>query len=81
MYEAREGDFNYVIRRRSFRRGKTVWRWEARHAQSGVFLDAGSSIRSHDHAKTSALNAISQALKKTLGPARDQLTWTTDKEE
>jgi hypothetical protein len=30
LYENQEGDFAYTIRRRTFRGGKTVWRWEVR---------------------------------------------------
>jgi hypothetical protein len=58
MYESREGDFAYTIRRRTFRSGKTVWRWEVRHSTGDDFVDCGISLRSHDAAETSALNAI-----------------------
>jgi len=56
MYENREGDFAYTIRRRTFRSGKTVWRWEVRRSED--FVDSGVSLRSHDAAETSALDAI-----------------------
>jgi len=58
MYENQEGDFAYTIRRRTFRGGKTVWRWEVRRRISDVFVDCGISLRSHDAAETSALSAI-----------------------
>jgi hypothetical protein len=58
MYENHEGDFAYTIRRRTFRSGKTVWRWEVRHSVGDNFVDAGVSLRSHDAAETSALDAI-----------------------
>ena len=58
MYENHEGDFAYTIRRRTFRSGKTVWRWEVRHSIGDNFLDSGISLRSHDAAETSALDAI-----------------------
>ena len=58
MYESREGDFAYTIRRRTFRSGKTVWRWEVRHTIGNYFVDSGISLRSHDAAETSALDAI-----------------------
>jgi hypothetical protein len=58
MYENREGDFAYTIRRRTFRSGKTVWRWEVRHSIGNDYVDAGISLRSHDAAETSALDAI-----------------------
>ena len=58
MYENREGDFAYTIRRRTFRSGKTVWRWEVRRIIGDDFVDCGISVRSHDAAETSALNAI-----------------------
>ena len=58
MYENHEGDFVYTIRRRTFRSGKTVWRWEVRHSIGDNFLDSGISLRSRDAAETSALGAI-----------------------
>jgi hypothetical protein len=58
MYENHEGDFAYTIRRRTFRSGKTVWRWEVRRGIGNDFVDSGISLRSHDAAKTSALDAI-----------------------
>jgi hypothetical protein len=58
MYENREGEFAYTIRRRTFRGGKTVWRWEVRHGTESEFVDCGISLRSHDAAETSALDAI-----------------------
>jgi hypothetical protein len=58
MYENHEGDFAYTIRRRTFRSGKTVWRWEVRRSTGDHFVDCGISLRSHDAAKTSALDAI-----------------------
>ena len=58
MYENHEGDFAYTIRRRTFRSGKTVWRWEVRHSVGDNFVDSGVSLRSHDAAETSALDAI-----------------------
>jgi hypothetical protein len=58
MYENREGEFAYTIRRRTFRGGKTVWRWEVRRGTESEFVDCGISLRSHDAAETSALDAI-----------------------
>jgi hypothetical protein len=58
MYENREGDFVYTIRRRTFRGGKTVWRWEVRREIDNDFIDCGISLRSHDAAETSALDAV-----------------------
>jgi hypothetical protein len=58
MYENREGEFAYTIRRRTFRGGKTVWRWEVRRGRESQFVDCGISMRSHDAAETSALDAI-----------------------
>ena len=58
MYEKREGEFAYTIRRRTFRGGKTVWRWEVRRGTESEFVDCGTSLRSHDAAETSALHAI-----------------------
>jgi hypothetical protein len=58
MYQNHEGDFVYTIRRRTFRSGKTVWRWEVRRSTGDDFLDSGVSLRSHDAAETSALGAI-----------------------
>ena len=58
MYENQEGDFAYTIRRRTFRSGKTVWRWEVRRSTGDDFVDCGISLRSHDAAETSALDAI-----------------------
>ena len=58
MYENQEGDFAYTIRRRTFRGGKTVWRWEVRSRIGDAFVDCGVSLRSHDAAETSALAAI-----------------------
>jgi hypothetical protein len=60
MYENHEGDFAYTIRRRTFRSGKTVWRWEVRRSIGDAFVDCGISLRSHDAAETSALDAIFQ---------------------
>jgi hypothetical protein len=58
MYENQEGDFAYTIRRRTFRSGKTVWRWEVRRLIGDAFVDCGISLRSHDAAETSALDTI-----------------------
>jgi hypothetical protein len=58
MYENREGEFLYTIRRRTFRSGKTVWRWEVRRGIENAFIDCGISLRSHDAAESSALNAV-----------------------
>jgi hypothetical protein len=58
MYENREGEFAYTIRRRTFRGGKTVWRWEVRRGTQSEFVDCGVSLRSHDAAETSARGAI-----------------------
>ena len=58
MYENHEGDFAYTIRRRTFRSGKTVWRWEVRRGVGNDFVESGVSLRSHDAAETSALDAI-----------------------
>jgi hypothetical protein len=58
MYENHEGDFIYTIRRRTFRSGKTVWRWEVRRGADSEFIDCGISLRSHDAAETSALDAV-----------------------
>lgn len=58
MYQNHEGDFAYTIRRRTFRSGKTVWRWEVRRSIGDDFVDCGISLRSHDAAETSALDAI-----------------------
>jgi hypothetical protein len=60
MYEARNGDYTYSIRRHTFRSGKTVWAWEVRH-WSGPYLDSGISLLSLDAAKSAALEAISLA--------------------
>jgi len=69
MYENREGDFAYTIRRRTFRGGKTVWRWEVR--RSDYFVDSGVSLRSHDAAETSALDTIFRCnLDHTLAKVR-----------
>ena len=58
MYDNQEGDFAYTIRRGNLRGGKTVWRWEVRRRISDAFLERGISLRSHDAAETSALDAI-----------------------
>jgi hypothetical protein len=58
MYENREGEFAYTIRRRTFRGGKTVWRWEVRRGTRSEFVDCGISLRSRNAAETSALGAI-----------------------
>jgi hypothetical protein len=58
MYENREGEFAYTIRRRRFRGGKTAWRWEVRRGAASEFVDCGVSLRSHAAAETSALDAI-----------------------
>ena len=58
MYEKREGDFGYTIGRRTFRSGRTIRRWEVRRGPRKRFVDSGISLRSHDAAETSALDAI-----------------------
>jgi len=65
MYEATEGEFSYTIRKHRFRSGKASWTWHVRHTASGSFVDGGTSLRSHDHAKTAAINSIYEAELKT----------------
>jgi hypothetical protein len=61
MYEAREGVYSYSIHRHRFRNGAASWTWQVRHTVSGCFVNAGTSVRSHAHAETEALGAISEA--------------------
>ncbi len=68
MYRDREGAFEYSIRRRTFRSGKTVWHWEVRRLTDNAFLKAGVSLRSHDAAKTAAFEAVLVA-ERALEPA------------
>jgi hypothetical protein len=65
MYEDREGEFGFTIQRHHFSTGKASWLWHVRHLPSGCLVDTGSSLRSHDHAKTAALDAIWDAELKT----------------
>jgi hypothetical protein len=58
MFEANEGDFAYGIRRRNSTTGGTSWHWEIRHRGTALVARAGYSVRSHDAAKTAALEAI-----------------------
>ena len=60
MYENHAGDFAYTIRRRTFRGGRTVWRWEVRRSIGDLFIDCGISLRSHAAAESAALGAIFQ---------------------
>jgi hypothetical protein len=63
MYENRESGFAYTIRRRTFRGGRTVWRWEVRRDIGDDFVDCGISLRSHDAAETSALDTIFSTIR------------------
>jgi hypothetical protein len=65
MYEDREGEFVFTIQRHRFSTGRASWMWRVCHVPSGCLVDAGSSPRSHDHAKTAAFNAIWDAELKT----------------
>jgi hypothetical protein len=58
MSEDQDGEFAYSVRQQTYRSGTTVWRWEVRHRDTGDVLDAGTSLRSHDAAKTAAKDAI-----------------------
>jgi hypothetical protein len=61
MYEDREGDFSYSVRKHRFHSGKASWIWQVHHAPSGSFVEGGTSLRSHDHAKSAACNSIFSA--------------------
>lgn len=57
MFEAMEDGFAYTIRRHD-RDGGASWHWEVRELTSGRLTQAGVSGRSHDAAKTAALEVI-----------------------
>jgi hypothetical protein len=65
MYEDREGEFAYTIQKHRLGGSKAGWTWHVHHIPSGHLVDAGSSLRSHDHAKTAAFKAIWSAELKT----------------
>jgi hypothetical protein len=69
MYEGHEGEFSYSILRQRLASDQTGWTWQVRHSASGDIVNAGTSLRSHEHAKTAAFNAIWDVERKP-GPAR-----------
>jgi hypothetical protein len=69
MYEDREGGFSYSILRRRSSSGEVIWIWQVRHTRSGRNCDAGTSLRSHSHAKTAVFESISLAKLKDWASA------------
>lgn len=56
MYESREGDFRYVIERRTDATGASRWHWSV--IRDTQLIEAGVSERSHAHAETEALAIV-----------------------
>jgi hypothetical protein len=60
MDNIRDGDYPYSIEAGSAGAGRRVWRWTVRRRGGGKPAAQGTSIRSHEDAKTAALEAIRQ---------------------
>jgi len=67
MDEDQDAEYSYSIARGAAGAGMTVWRWTVSRCGSKVPIHQGTSIRSRDDARRSALEVISRLKRRRDG--------------